>query len=329
MQKIKISIACCTYNGEQYLLEQLLSINSQTRVPDELVICDDGSTDRTIEIVENFSLTASFPVRLYKHTGQSLGPAKNFEKAIELCLGDMIVLSDQDDVFRKDKLELLVEALDNNPCCDLAISDASLVDEMGNEIATSLWEYQKLKPKEGKPFRRLVYNNFATGCTMMFRRSLRDLALPFPNNVYMHDWWLAIVSASSNGGGICLVNDTLTKYRQHNSNTLGAQRARLFTILNVINRIKSPPQDVIENKFLIRLRNLDRLSGYLQKNFWTKDELKTINEVKLLVQGYLNDRNASLLKRIIRIPQRIRYAALRGSFLSAFSEIVFTIWPSR
>lgn len=328
MQKVKISIACCTYNGEQYLLEQLLSIASQTRTPDELVICDDGSIDRTIEIIENFALAAPFVVRLYKNDGQSLGSAKNFEKAIKLCFGDMIVLSDQDDVFRRDKLELLVKALNNNPTCDLVISDASLIDEIGNEIATSLWEYQKLKPKEGKPFRRLVYNNFATGCTMMFRRSLLDLALPFPSNVYMHDWWLAVVSVSSNGGGICLVSDALTKYRQHNLNVLGAQRAKFFTISNVINRIKSPPQNIIENKLLIRLRHLDRLSEYLQKNFWTKGERRTINEVKSLVEGYLNDRNVSLLKRIIKIPQRIRYAMLRGGFLSAFSEIVFTIWPN-
>jgi len=92
-----ISIALCTYNGEAYLSDQLASIVKQTQQPDELIACDDGSTDNTLQILDQFSGEAPFPVRVYLNQ-QRLGPTKNFEKAISLCSGDFIFLSDQDDV---------------------------------------------------------------------------------------------------------------------------------------------------------------------------------------------------------------------------------------
>src|SRR2546426_7732246 len=133
-----VSVAMCTYNGARFLLAQLRSIAFQTRPPDELVICDDGSTDKTLAIVTRYAGTVEFPVRVHRNS-QRLGPAKNFEQALSLCRGDIVALSDQDDVWRPEKLRVLEEAL----CVDdagYAFSDAVLVDETGGVIHHSLWE---------------------------------------------------------------------------------------------------------------------------------------------------------------------------------------------
>jgi glycosyltransferase involved in cell wall biosynthesis len=101
-----LSIALCTYNGAAYLKEQLESIAAQTRTPYELVISDDQSTDDTLRLIQEFAATAGFPVRLSVNES-NLGIAKNFEKAISLCRGDVIVLSDQDDVWHNDNASAL------------------------------------------------------------------------------------------------------------------------------------------------------------------------------------------------------------------------------
>src|SRR5437773_11189037 len=107
---MNLSIALGTYNGAAYLKEQLESFAAQTRTPDELVISDDQSTDDTLRLIEEFVTTAAFPVRLSVNES-NLGTAKNFEKAISLCRGDVIVLSDQDNVWHSDYLES-VERID-------------------------------------------------------------------------------------------------------------------------------------------------------------------------------------------------------------------------
>src|SRR5215467_4239016 len=99
----KLSVALCTYNGSRFLQEQLGSIGSQSRPPDELVICDDGSSDDTVDIIKRFALNAPFPVKL-EVNASNLGSTKNFELAVSLCCGDVIALSDQDDVWDATKL---------------------------------------------------------------------------------------------------------------------------------------------------------------------------------------------------------------------------------
>src|SRR5947208_14214106 len=105
MPKRSISVAMCTYNGERFLKEQLESLAAQTRQPDELVVCDDRSTDSTPHIVEAFARAAPFPVRL-EVNDRCLGSTKNFEHAILRCTGALIALSDQDDVWHPEKLAL-------------------------------------------------------------------------------------------------------------------------------------------------------------------------------------------------------------------------------
>src|SRR4030095_10826576 len=122
------SVAMCTYNGARYVGEQLDSIASQTRPPDELVVCDDRSSDETVQIVEQFAASAKFPVSLEVNS-QNLGSTKNFEKAIEICEGDLIALADQDDVWVPSKLEIIEREFDAVPASGLVFTDAEVVDK--------------------------------------------------------------------------------------------------------------------------------------------------------------------------------------------------------
>ncbi|GAG35502.1 unnamed protein product, partial [marine sediment metagenome] len=119
---MKLSVAMCTCNGAAFLPEQLASIAAQTRRPDELVVCDDHSTDKTVSIVESFAAKAGFDVRLVVNA-QPLGATKNFEKAIGLCGGDIIALSDQDDVWLPGKLSRIEAALAGSPAAAMVFAD--------------------------------------------------------------------------------------------------------------------------------------------------------------------------------------------------------------
>src|SRR6476659_5222108 len=135
-----LSIALCTYNGTAYLKEQLESIAAQTRTPDELVISDDQSTDDTLRLIEEFAGTAGFPVRLSINES-NLGIAKNFEKAISLCRGDVNVLSDQDDVWHNDKLKSVEGIFEAKPQLSLVFSNAEIVDETLRGLDKTLFEW--------------------------------------------------------------------------------------------------------------------------------------------------------------------------------------------
>lgn len=324
-----VSIVMATYNGGKYLRQQLDSILQQTYRHFELIVVDDASTDNTLSILDEY---AALDDRIHVFPAvKNLGLVANFERGLGLAKGDFIALSDQDDIFRKDKIELLRAALKDHPDRDLVLSDLSLIDEDDVEFATSMWRYQKLNPQHGRPFNRLLYLNFATGCSMMFRRRLLKIALPFPPACLVHDWWLAVVSASSKGGGICLVGEQLTAYRQHGWNVLGAKEANSNTLKlrATINRIKAPSDGVsiIEQRMNEMQPSIARLDGYLLREFWTIDERLMIKKIRDTLEGYRNDAHNSLLTRIIKLPQRLQIAALSRSVTHCVRAIFSTIWP--
>ncbi len=139
MDKQLVSVAMCTYNGAKYIQEQLDSIAAQSRLPDELVVCDDRSSDNTIEIVKSFGSKVPFSVSLYLNE-ENLGIIKNFEKAISLCTGNIIALSDQDDVWKPNKIEKILTAFAENLGAGYVFSNAELVNESLMPLGSSLWE---------------------------------------------------------------------------------------------------------------------------------------------------------------------------------------------
>jgi glycosyltransferase involved in cell wall biosynthesis len=224
-----VSVAMCTYNGSRFLSAQLESIASQTRLPDEVVVCDDGSSDNTVEIVKRFSASAPFPVRL-EINKTNLGSTKNFEKAIGLCTGNLIALADQDDVWLEKKLETIEKEFESKPKVGIVFSDAELVDENLQPLGTRLWtsiRFDENGRRELKSERRLnvlLPGWTVTGATMAFRLKFRTLALPIPNDVPMiHDGWIAVVIATV--ADISFIEQPLVKYRQHEQQQIGAPEA--------------------------------------------------------------------------------------------------------
>ncbi len=216
----------CTYNGALYVREQLDSIAAQTRLPDELVICDDQSSDHTSEIVRSFAARAPFPVRLYVNE-KNLGSTKNFERAIEICEGDIIALSDQDDVWHSEKLARMETVFSSAPNTGLVFTDAEVVDERLRPAGYTLWQClgfdqaKQQRVKERKAFDRLILGRTVTGATMAFRSNFRGLILPIPDNIRMiHDGWIALTIATV--ADLAPIDESLIKYRQHSKQQIGA-----------------------------------------------------------------------------------------------------------
>jgi len=226
-----VSVALCTHNGALYLGEQLRSILAQTRVPDEVVISDDASTDGTIELARAVLAESTIPVSLTVISNTvALGVTGNFEQAVRACRGDIIVLSDQDDVWHRDRVAIALTAFDADPDLLFLHSNAQLVDETGRPIGYSLFAALQISRRElrwvrsGRAVRALLRRNLATGATAAFRTSLLDAALPFPAP-WVHDEWLAIIAAVT--GRIDYRSDSLIDYRQHGANQIGATRSSL------------------------------------------------------------------------------------------------------
>jgi glycosyltransferase involved in cell wall biosynthesis len=218
---MKLSIALATYNGTVYLKEQLESIAAQTRTPDELVISDDHSTDDTTRLIEEFAADARFPVRLSINES-NLGTAKNFEKAISLCRGDVIVLSDQDDVWHSDKLESVERIFAARPQLSLVFSNAELVDETLGVFDQTLFDWVHFNDekqslvKSGRALDLQLCENLVLGCTVAFRANLKELVLPISaDGPLVHDGWIMLLIAAV--GEIDFINRPLLKYRQHSA----------------------------------------------------------------------------------------------------------------
>lgn len=221
---MKISIAMCTYNGARYVRQQLESIASQTRPPHELIVCDDKSSDNTVEIVKSFASQALFPVRLYVNE-QNLGTTKNFEQAIELCTGDVIALSDQDDVWHPGKLACIEARLLSAPAAGFVFTDAEVVDKDLRSLGYRLWErtFKRSQQKlfeEGRAFDVLLQHHIVTGATMAFRSQFKKLILPVPTDItVIHDGWIAILIAAV--ADLTAIPDSMIKYRQHTAQQIG------------------------------------------------------------------------------------------------------------
>lgn len=221
---MKISVAMCTYNGSAYIGEQLESIAAQTRLPDELVVCDDRSTDQTIEIVRSFAAVAPFPVRLIVNE-TTLRVAGNFEKAVSLCAGDVIALTDQDDVWMPEKLAIYEREFTEKPHLGLIFTDGEVVDENLNSLNRRIWDYffsdrKRRLFEQGREIEVLIWNNTVTGATVALRKELKKRLVPVPLDCgFIHDGWFALFAACHSHIGF--VPQPLIKYRQHTDQQCG------------------------------------------------------------------------------------------------------------
>lgn len=226
--KATISVAMCTYNGARFLEEQLDSIAAQCRLPDELVVCDDGSNDGTVEIVKHFAERAVFPVRFCRNQ-KTLGSTRNFENAISLCRGDLIALCDQDDIWLSEKLSRMAAILEADPSLGGVFSDADLIDEQSHLIGKRLWQVHRFGFSRAEEFDRrgamqlLLKHDVVTGATLMCRSPLREFIVPIPE-IWVHDGWIAWMLVLYSR--LTFVGERLVRYRVHPAQQLGVGHSR-------------------------------------------------------------------------------------------------------
>lgn len=197
-----ISVCVATYQGSQYIEEQLKSILDQLSPNDEIVISDDGSTDNTVAVVDMINDDRIKWVGV----GGNLGVVRNFERAIAGAKGDVIFLSDQDDVWLSGKVQACLDALQSKL---LVVTDCKIVDENLQETAHSFFE---LRGSGSGVLRNILVNSYL-GCCMAFRRELLDYALPIPSNVPMHDMWIGLVAEMK--GRVVFLPEPCLLYRRH------------------------------------------------------------------------------------------------------------------
>lgn len=202
-----ISIALATYNGAAYLQEQLSSFSHQTILPDELVVCDDCSTDSTVDILNEFKTSAPFEVRIYRNA-TNLGYIRNFERAMSFCTGEVVFLSDQDDYWFHDKIEQVLALFESHPDVMVVLNDQIISD--GN-----------LSPSKATKLTNIIefgYSKsiFVAGCCSAHRRAWQAIALPIPAGALAHDDW---INGLAHRLGVSLISPIpLQLYRRHQSN---------------------------------------------------------------------------------------------------------------
>ena len=215
-----ISIAMATYNGEKFIEKQLKSILDQTLQVDEMIICDDCSSDNTVEIIKNFIEVNSISNWRLIVNEKSLGCSRNFFKAVEQCKGDLIFLADQDDIWENNKIEIMTDIMNERPDiyvlnCMNSFIDANdnfmdiPQDRSGNILKSSLYN----RPKKTYTWR---------GCCMVFRRELNgyiEKIYDAEARLTYYDAYIALIAMALNG--FYILDSNLVRYRLHGTNTCG------------------------------------------------------------------------------------------------------------
>lgn len=316
--QVTISIAMCTYNGERFLQEQLDSFVAQTRQPDELVVCDDGSTDKTVEILENFK--APFPVRIFINE-ERLQFWKNFEKAISLCREDLIAFSDQDDYWLPEKLKVVEQVFLKYPAAGYIFHDAFLVDERMNLLGCSLWDNSHFSFNSTKHFFPGEFTSYCLcqlilGSTITMNAKLRDYVFPIPE-LWAHDTWIPFVGSLIME--VVALPKKLNKYRQHANQCCGVP----INFWDRYRRAKKTGSSCYINQTLRWKEALTRLSSDKRLRI----DQNILNQISdkiehLEIRGNLN---GSLIKRIPIIFKEIinkRYHKYSNGWKSVMRDVL-------
>ena len=310
----RISVAMCTFNGGRYLQEQLKSIALQSRIPMELVVCDDQSTDDTISILKRFRSEAPFAVRIIQNT-KRLGSTRNFDQAIGLAGGEFIALCDQDDRWESNKLERLAEALISDPFLGGVFSDAHLIDEDGRKTGQRLFAKHRFTPAKqrsflGCPINTLLRHDVVTGATLMFRSSVRLYSSPIPSS-WVHDGWLAWMIALHSRIG--LVSEPLINYRIHAGQQLGvaegqATNGRGETRRQFYRRVARQFEDLLQRVLEEGWNPNDALVGKI------REKIEFLNKQANLSPSL----GVRTLQMIGQLPRYVHYARGLGSLRTDF-----------
>ncbi len=273
--KITVTVLLATYNGEKYISQLLDSLLHQTYSDFNVLIHDDGSKDKTMDIISEYvnSHPQKFKCLDVPSTG---GVINNFSLLLNECESDYIMFCDQDDVWREEKIEKTLSAMKKaeeefgNSTPLLVHGDMYVTDDKLNVISHSFFDFQKLDLR--KPtFNHLLVQNCITGCSVMINKALKEKSGEIPSDCAMHDWWLGLVAVLF--GEIIFIREPLLYYRQHGGNQVGAKNAASFGFVTAkLKNIKK-----IQENYLIGFVQ----ARILRKRFGKElpaDKLRILNE---------------------------------------------------
>lgn len=272
-----ISIALTTYNGSKYIREQIDSIINQNFSDWELIVCDDKSTDNTVEILNEYEKKDS-RIHIYLNE-KNLGFKKNFEKAISLCNGEYIALCDQDDVWTTNHIEKLY-----NQIQDFSIScgNAEMIDSKGVSLNKNLSDIDNLYSFDSKSiiYKILFQNNAFQGASMLIKASFLKKYGKVPDSIKFHDVWYACCACLD--GGITYTFDVITKYRQHGNNVTFQSHNKTHGIVSkYVDYFKKLFSGTYSDRFEY-YRQLDAIFGFEKNN---------LQDIEFVFRSLLNKKN--------------------------------------
>jgi glycosyltransferase involved in cell wall biosynthesis len=316
---MKISVALIVYNGAQYMRTQLDSILDQTHKVDEIVVCDDDSSDNTKEILEEYK-NKHLNLFFIHYNNQNLGPTKNIEKAIQACTGELILLSDQDDYWEAHKVETIVKWFEQNPTMNGVFTNGSLMNSKGElDNKYSLWDvmsfpYKTLKSKTELNSNLKLYintvENAVSGAALAIRNNLPFLKQPIPTiKNLVHDRWLAINLAENNSLGI--LDDKLIHYRIHSEQAIGGMTENIEKYIELnANLLEGMPNI---NNSIASFKDLSYILNKIETNLQIQNEIS-----KLKNKNFDNSNYITILKNKHKI--YLEYSFAKWPILSGLRK---------
>lgn len=268
---MSITVIICTYNGEKYIEQQILSILQQERTPDEIILLDDNSKDTTFFKSRKLLEKSNGKIKIICEKNESnLGYVKNFEKAVLLAQNEIIVFSDQDDYWIPEKLTE-IENVFNEKDIDLVFSDGDVVDSNLKSVGYTILDTKGITRKKrndiqkGNLYRHLLKYNIVTGATIAVRKSFIKKILPFPQ-FWVHDAWISMIASENKR--YHFIDKSLIKYRIHENNTVGTAKGLVGQYKNSKKENNTPEKN---------LHQITALAQYAENNFYLKGK-KDIND---------------------------------------------------
>lgn len=302
-----ISVAMTTYNGQLYIREQLDSILNQSLPVDEVIICDDGSTDGTVEILKDYEEKYPDQIRLFENDS-NLGYRLNFKKAMSLCKGDYIFLCDQDDVWKKKKVELMLAKMKEMPRIQVLATSFTYIDGKG--------EKKPVVPERGKSnnnlylkevpkgacvkvsFEEYYNHNFFQGCSLVLRKELKDWLVDHFSTQVAHDYLINFTAAKQDA--MYFWNVSLFYYRLHEKNTIGVQK----TNMNFLEKMRT--RNRLETRTILAVDGRQMLLALRESDPEFYNKRKKYYDEKISFYGkhieYLEERNLLKLLGQMRSP---------------------------
>ncbi|MDM1063530.1 glycosyltransferase family 2 protein [Empedobacter falsenii] len=281
MKKNTISIVLATYNGSDYIKNQLLSVVKQTYPINEIIIIDDKSTDNTVNIILEFTL--KYPNIKFIQNDINIGAVGAFQKGLSFTNSDYIALCDQDDIWELDKIEKQMKIFEekqiNNNIPVLSFHDLQVVDINGKTISKSFLKMLKIN-NSFFCFEKILFSNFVTGCTCVINNSMKKAFLKTNiKNIMMHDHWFALIAFSF--GKVFFLDESLIKYRSHPNSVTKKNESTIFSRIKKIG-----------------------IEFFSKKNNYLLDNIRQAEEFKLLFFSELSLEDRKILNKMIGLKDK-------------------------